>query len=64
MQFETIGLRAPETVILRDMSFWFYGRKRNGRRSLYSVSLPIFVFPMLLAVLAAILVALIRGCGR
>jgi hypothetical protein len=45
------------------MSFWFFGHKRAGRRSLYSVTLPIYAFPAIVALAAMAVIGLIRGCA-
>lgn len=46
------------------MSIWLFGRKRNGRRSLYSISIPWPTLLMLLLVLVAVLLQSVRGCLR
>jgi hypothetical protein len=43
------------------MSFWFYGRKRSGRRSIYSVNIPIVaILTLLAAVILGLLLPLMR----
>lgn len=44
------------------MSLWFYGKKRDGRRSLYSVSVPIYTLPILIGMVVAVLFGLIEAC--
>jgi hypothetical protein len=45
------------------MSFWFYGKKRDGKRSLYSVSAPILTLPFIVGALIAILLPIIQSCS-
>jgi len=40
------------------MSFWFFGRRRQGRRWLYSVSIPWDLLPFLIALAVIALIAL------
>jgi hypothetical protein len=40
---------------------WF-GKKRDGRQSLYSVSLPLYALPWLVILCAWLVVTTIRGC--
>jgi hypothetical protein len=46
------------------MSFWFYRRNKDGRRSIYSVSVPLFPVIALIGVLVALVLPLIHGCLR
>ncbi len=44
------------------MSWWFFGRRRDGRRSLYSISIHPLVLPMLIPLLLLLLLSVFRGC--
>jgi hypothetical protein len=41
------------------MSIWFFGRRRQGRRWLYSVEIPYMLLPLLLALAMAFLLPLL-----
>ncbi len=42
------------------MSLWIYGRKKGGRRSLYSASLPLFAIIVAFGMVIALILRLIR----
>lgn len=46
------------------MSFWFYGRRKGGRRKLYSISVPLLPIIAVIGILIALLLPLIRGWLR
>jgi hypothetical protein len=44
------------------MSFWFHSRNKAARRSLHSVSVPLFALPALAAAIAFLVLTTLRGC--
>ena len=46
------------------MSFWIYGKKKDGRRNLYSISANLQVLVPLLLVLVLAIVRGLRGCAH
>jgi hypothetical protein len=45
------------------VSIWFFGRKRNGRRSIYLIGFPWYSLLMLLPLLVVVLMTSVRGCA-
>jgi hypothetical protein len=44
------------------MSFWLYGKKRDGKRHVYSVNVPLQIIVVLFGLMTALLLPLIASC--